>query len=975
MDSSLNITTPSYTSSITPVVDKYYYSVVYAANARGSSFGTQSEIKQVTGYFPITVNNAVLGTDYTITNYAGRTFYTFKTARAAGVTQMSITTTSSLVVDYLAIGGGGGGGWQVAGGGGAGGLQQALGYTLSAGTQTITIGDGGLGGTAGNGASGIATLLGSIATANGGGGGGGSASGGANGLTGGSGGGGQGYAPTGTGAGGAGNQGFAGGRGAQREGVAGAGGGGVSGNGGDAVVNVPGNGGIGITYNNGTALQLGGGGGGGNDGTGGSASFGGGAGGKSNSPAAPANVGAPNTGGGGGGGGGAGAAGAKGGSGIFIISYPQFTTTAPFTKSIVNGVEYFKFTGSGTITTYGSMLMEYFAIGGGGGGGGYVGGGGGAGGLKRGFTTLPAGAYPLTIGQGGTGSVGNLSSSATVSPGQSGFDTTFSSITAPGGGGGGSTFNGTALSGGCGGGGTYNSFTGATGTAGFNGGLGSNYGGGGGGGLGSVGGAGISTGAGNGGVGVTLNGVQYGGGGGGGGNSGGSYTAGTASFGGGAGGISTAAGQNGTVNTGGGGGGGGNPSYVGGSGGSGVFIASFFVPTMPTGLTLWLDANDVAGTGSNSAAGTLSTWVDKSGSGNNATSSGTTPVLSLVQPKVTFGGAGFYNTPLTAAPTAETVFAVFSTSDTATRFLIGPTTSSGGRGIQLQGTNVSLTNRNLSAFAANSNFSANGATYLIEEVFGGGNSQLFMSGNSQLFMSGVGGTVVGSTVFTGSGTTRIGATDSASLNFVGSISELLIYNTALSDYDRLRVQTYLANKWSIITANVFADEFNTWNTTWWTLDVGSTSDVSVTDSILTMTGRNTPTVLLPSSAVPQLKMGMRLEMRVYISSTVATYYQWGVSAYYFQTSWEAAVRGRLDTGVDTGTGGVLTAYASGFIDAFQVYAIEYAMDSSIRFIVNGTVIRTVTGIALGSSFPVRRLYVYDTNGLTKWDYLRISKIY
>lgn len=238
------------------------------------------------------IGNATLGTDYTITTNAGRTFYTFLATQKV----MTLTTTSTEVINYFAVGGGGSGGRANGGGGGAGGLREATGYSLAAGTHTIVVGIGGSplpSNTAGF--NGRNTEFGSIAVALGGGGGcGGFSVAGKNGGCGGAG-----YA---AGSIGLGSQGFDGGF---------IGGGGGGGGGGLGSAGSGQNGGTGIVFNNGTAMQIGGG-GGGQATPNGTASFGGGAGGGSGIAALA------NTGGGGGGGGTSGA----GGSGIFSFSVP-----------------------------------------------------------------------------------------------------------------------------------------------------------------------------------------------------------------------------------------------------------------------------------------------------------------------------------------------------------------------------------------------------------------------------------------------------------------------------------------------------------------------------------------------------------------------------------------------------------------------------------------------------------------------------
>lgn len=271
-----------------------------------------------------------LGVDYTITNTATRRFYTFINASAT-VGSVTVTTATPAAIDYVAIGGGGGGGMNQGGGGGAGGLQQAVNYSLPAGTHAVTIGRGGIG--RGDNESivdtnGAATKLGTVVNALGGGyGGGGNSSVYHNGaqsatpLSGpvGCGGGGKGYFG---GAGGSGTQGFGGGGGAVQVGEAagGGGGGGVGGGGANGQVSVGGRGGDGIPYTVGTTtLRIGGGGGGGQyQSTPGQGTDGGGNGGTGSGGNAPS--GAANT-GGGGGGAGTSAFGGTGGTGVLIISH------------------------------------------------------------------------------------------------------------------------------------------------------------------------------------------------------------------------------------------------------------------------------------------------------------------------------------------------------------------------------------------------------------------------------------------------------------------------------------------------------------------------------------------------------------------------------------------------------------------------------------------------------------------------------
>ena len=218
--------------------------------------------------------------------------------------------------------------------------------------------------------------------------------------------------------------------------------------------------------------------------------------------------------------------------------------------------------------------VEYLIIAGGGGGG--VGastwggaGGGGAGGMLEGSAIVTAQDYSITVGNGGSSQ-------------QSGYNSSFNSITATGGGRGGDwNVGGTDGGSGGGGGGVTSAFGSGTSGQGNNGGRGSQSGGydgaGGGGGKNAVGGSASGGAAGAGGAGksssISGTATDYAGGGGGGGQGAGGCGG---LGGGGVGGYtSNQNGGNGTANKGGGGGGAGGSSGSGGNGGSGVVIIRY----------------------------------------------------------------------------------------------------------------------------------------------------------------------------------------------------------------------------------------------------------------------------------------------------------------------------------------------------------------------------------------------------------------
>jgi hypothetical protein len=258
-------------------------------------------------------NGTVTATGGTVTTSGSYKIHSFTTV---GTATFTLTSPASISAIVLVIAGGGAGGTDDGGGGGAGGVIYNTAFTITSGSYTVTVGNGGTT----NGANGANSILSSL-TAIGGGGGANSAG---NGASGGSGGGvGWGASTPGSGTAGQGNT---GGGGTSGPYYAAGGGGGAGGVGGTGSGIIPGNGGIGVTYTfAGTTYSVGGGGGGGlavqnTNGTNSTASHGGGNGAGKGSTAPIA--GTPNTGGGGGGANNEQATtGGAGGSGIVIIAY------------------------------------------------------------------------------------------------------------------------------------------------------------------------------------------------------------------------------------------------------------------------------------------------------------------------------------------------------------------------------------------------------------------------------------------------------------------------------------------------------------------------------------------------------------------------------------------------------------------------------------------------------------------------------
>jgi hypothetical protein len=296
----------------------------------------------------------------------------------------------------------------------------------------------------------------------------------------------------------------------------------------------------------------------------------------------------------------------------------------------------------------GSVLIEALLVAGGGGGGAYHSGGGGGGGgvVYNTSISIDIGTFPVVVGTGGTGGIGQSGVGETTHS-TKGNDSTFKTYTANGGGKARDHAGGGDPNGGCGGGATGyqggSSFTGGTGSQGGNGGNSDgnapNYGGGGGGGLGGNGANGTSSVGGDGGPGTayTISGssVTYGGGGGGGANGG------TGGSGTGGGGNAGSTGGNGTDGLGGGGGGGNSSSGsdTGGDGGDGVVIIRYITGTVTaTGGTITTSGGYTIHTFTTSGDFVVSGTAGSNGRGKLVITSTETGLTSGRIPYATTGG-------------------------------------------------------------------------------------------------------------------------------------------------------------------------------------------------------------------------------------------------------------------------------------------------------------------------------------------------
>jgi hypothetical protein len=230
-------------------------------------------------------------------------------------------------------------------------------------------------------------------------------------------------------------------------------------------------------------------------------------------------------------------------------------------------------------------------------------------------------------------------------------------------------------------------------------------------------------------------------------------------------------------------------------------ISSGFSPTSISGCQLWLDGNDPAGTGTQPVNGaTVSTWVDKSGNGRNAT---VAPSRVVGTYSTTFKAVNFatsstgYITTYSAAPTNETMFVVFNNPSPSgnNNIIIGGVSGarSLGAGFSPNG-NGTVGNLNTQvAWLARTGSGSYipGNTMIVTSKFTTSTNTLSLNGGVNTASGGAPGFTAGRVTYLG-----VDATNPI-YYYVGYAMEILFYNSVLTTLETQKVEGYLAWKWGL----------------------------------------------------------------------------------------------------------------------------------------------------------------------------------
>ena len=233
-----------------------------------------------------------------------------------------------------------------------------------------------------------------------------------------------------------------------------------------------------------------------------------------------------------------------------------------------------------------------------------------------------------------------------------------------------------------------------------------------------------------------------------------------------------------------------------------------FYPALYGNLQLWLDAADVTGTGVNPADGSIvTTWVDKSGAGGNGTKIGDPTLASTGlngKPALLLNGTSMgYRGAITNSGTVVTTFAVATLNSGTQQYgrlvsLAGATGNDTGNalsGIPLFRDNTIP--QNIAGYRAGAKKSTT-STPAYDTAFYA--TSIFDSVNNTVYVNGVAGTSVSSSGTFGITKYGIGRPPNDPIDqdyWKGYVSEVLIYNTAVSATNQQVIETYLKEKWGI----------------------------------------------------------------------------------------------------------------------------------------------------------------------------------
>jgi hypothetical protein len=216
-----------------------------------------------------------------------------------------------------------------------------------------------------------------------------------------------------------------------------------------------------------------------------------------------------------------------------------------------------------------------------------------------------------------------------------------------------------------------------------------------------------------------------------------------------------------------------------------------YQPSLYPGLQLWLDGADPAGTGTPPSNGTgITTWVDKSGNGYNGSNTGS-PTYSNGQ--ISVGASAYFVSQYSPNFLEQTLFIVANFNPSINTDLLILSHFIGATGCFELGVYVGgiyLNEKNVREITAAISTYPRNTQVLISITSTQRFTNMFINGIGQKPFSGTPRYINNNTpVLIGGGGS-------------GTVSEVLMYNTALNTTDRQAIEQGLAVKWGISLSNI-----------------------------------------------------------------------------------------------------------------------------------------------------------------------------
>lgn len=211
-----------------------------------------------------------------------------------------------------------------------------------------------------------------------------------------------------------------------------------------------------------------------------------------------------------------------------------------------------------------------------------------------------------------------------------------------------------------------------------------------------------------------------------------------------------------------------------------------FQPTQIFGLNIWLDGADPLNTGALPANGaTITTWFDKSPNLYSGVSAGSaSPTYILASRSIATTNSTYFSLPYGGTHPSETAFFVYNitTPSSGVQSFVTGFGVNGTRAFLTYINNIYFQTFNIQnyAYTTSSNVPAG-----VNGIYG----YSYNSSNAFVYQNGT----VGS--YSASGMSAISDSTTTVAGIVGSVSEIILFNTVLTTVERQVVEGYLAWKW------------------------------------------------------------------------------------------------------------------------------------------------------------------------------------